>query len=198
MAGGTKRASVSDEPDSPPRERTRSAEELARDARAGSADAFAALVERFRPRLRAYLGRGAGQEAEDLTQETFLRAYQKLRQYDPSRPFAPWLYAVARSVAATQARRLRPAAAMPDAGLADAAPQPGDAVAADEQRAELWRLARRLLTEDQYRALWLRYARDAEVAEIAREMRRSRPAVRVLLHRGRKRLIDATRAAGTA
>jgi len=44
------------------------------------------------------------QDAEDLTQETFLRAYRSLYRYDPSLSFATWLFTIARRAAASHFR----------------------------------------------------------------------------------------------
>src|SRR5882757_4667543 len=72
-----------------------SAEELAVRARDGSRVSFDELVVRYRPRLVAFLTRRLGDaaEAEDVAQETFLRAYDHLDRYDPARPFSTWLFA---------------------------------------------------------------------------------------------------------
>jgi RNA polymerase sigma-70 factor (ECF subfamily) len=42
------------------------------------------------------------EEVEDVAQETFLRALGAIDRYDPGRPFAPWLYQIARNVARTR------------------------------------------------------------------------------------------------
>src|SRR3954471_6277402 len=82
-----------------------SAEELAVRARDGSRVSFDALVARYRPRLVAFLARRLADaaDAEDVAQETFLRAYDRLAQYDPTRPFATWLFAIGKNVAANHA-----------------------------------------------------------------------------------------------
>lgn len=70
--------------------------ELARD---GEGDAITLLVERYSPRLHRYLTRlvGRPEQAEDLLQDTWLRVMEKLDSFRADRPFAPWLYAVARN-----------------------------------------------------------------------------------------------------
>jgi len=71
--------------------------ELVEQARAGNARAFGTLVERYQRRifrLAFHLVR-TGAEAEDVTQETFVRAYQALDRFDGrSEPFT-WLYRIA-------------------------------------------------------------------------------------------------------
>ena len=69
----------------------------ARDARAGSADAFGKLVRLHGQALRAFLRRltGNGAQADDLAQDAFLFAWERIGRFDPARPFRPWLFAIA-------------------------------------------------------------------------------------------------------
>src|SRR5262250_791886 len=82
-----------------------SAEELAVRAREGSRVSFDELVVRYRPGLVAFLARrlARAEDAEDVAQETFLRAYDHLDRYDPSRPFSTWLFTIGKNVAANHA-----------------------------------------------------------------------------------------------
>ncbi len=66
-------------------------------ARAGDRDAFRALVERHSHSLfrLAYRMTGHEQDAEDVVQETFLRAYHHLGKFDGRASFASWLYRIA-------------------------------------------------------------------------------------------------------
>ena len=67
--------------------------ELARRCRRGDPDAWAELVRRFTPlvyRLSFRMVRD-GAEAEDVSQEVFLRMHRSFDSYDPSRPLAPWV-----------------------------------------------------------------------------------------------------------
>ncbi|NUP08151.1 MAG: sigma-70 family RNA polymerase sigma factor [Polyangiaceae bacterium] len=80
--------------------------ELIDRARAGDADAFGLLVRRHQRRiyrLAAHLTRSAA-EAEDVTQETFVRAYQALDRFDGrSEPFT-WMYRIAVNLSLNQIR----------------------------------------------------------------------------------------------
>lgn len=187
---------ASKSPDVP--EAASSAEELAARARSGSRASFDVLVVRFRPRLVAFLARRlvSPADAEDVAQETFLRAYDRLDRYDPSRPFATWLFAIGKNVAANHAlarsrRDTHEAAAAPPAKAA----APAVAAHADEVGAagDLWQRAAKVLPPDTYRMLWLRYVRDLSVREIAAEMNRSSVAIKVMLFRARRRLLEEVR-----
>jgi len=72
-------------------------EMLAVSAKAGQCVDFDSLVERYAARIHAFCLRatGSAQDAEDLTQATFLAAYESLGNYNDERPFGPWLFGVA-------------------------------------------------------------------------------------------------------
>jgi RNA polymerase sigma-70 factor (ECF subfamily) len=63
----------------------------------GDRRAYALLVEKYKSPIYnlAYRMTGNQEDAEDLTQETFIRTYQYLWRYDPRRKFFTWLYTIA-------------------------------------------------------------------------------------------------------
>lgn len=69
---------------------------LLEDARGGDREAFGTLVLRYERRLIRVLLRFVSdlELAKDLAQETFLRAFERLDQFDPSRRFGPWLFRI--------------------------------------------------------------------------------------------------------
>ncbi len=177
---------------SKPTEAAISAEELAARARAGSRGSFDELVVRLRPRLVAFLARRLtdAADAEDVAQETFLRAFDHLDRYDPARPFATWLFTIGKNVAANHAVARSRRAAHEQANAApDAAPVAEPRSAPDE----IWERAAKVLGPDAYRMLWLRYAQGLSVREIASELHRSTVAIKVMLFRARRRLLQEIR-----
>ena len=164
-------------------------EELARRAGAGCADSFTALVRRHGGGVFNYLLRMTGNphDAEDLTQETFLKVFRSLGRADPPVAFTAWLFTIARRTALNHFRAARPVDEL-DPETASGTPDPAALAAATEDRRSLWALARRLVKRRQFEALWLRYAEGLSVKEIARVMRLHSIHVRVLLHRGRQQL----------
>ena len=103
-------------------------------ARAGDSGAFRVLVERHSRQLfrLAFRMTGHQQDAEDVVQETFLRAYRQLTHFDARSSFGTWLYRIAAncSLDLIRARKRRSeqqeAEATPDPleSVADAAPAP--------------------------------------------------------------------------
>jgi RNA polymerase sigma-70 factor (ECF subfamily) len=83
-------------------------------ARAGSEVAFETLVDRYRePVVRlAYRLTHDADEAKDIAQDAFLRAYRRLGQFHPDRPFARWLFVIARNASRDAIRRRRRVAAL--------------------------------------------------------------------------------------
>ena len=72
-------------------------EEIALLVQQGNTDAFGSLVERYTPKLLRYarkflLGR---EDAEDMVQEVFIKAYTNINSFDISRRFSPWVYRIA-------------------------------------------------------------------------------------------------------
>jgi RNA polymerase sigma-70 factor (ECF subfamily) len=163
-------------------------EQLARDTQSGDWAGFDELVRRYEVRIyRFVLNCCAGHEADarELTQEAFVSAYLHLKKFDPSLSFATWLFTIARRKCIDRSRRARPT-------FADELPELPDvddpsALAERRETAEgLWRAARRVLSEAQYQTLWLHYAEDLSVREVARVVRRTQPHVKVLLFRARR------------
>lgn len=66
-------------------------------ARHGDTDAFGKLVQRYERRVMKVIRRFMPDQemAQDLAQETFLKAFDRLEQFDPSRRFGPWLFRIA-------------------------------------------------------------------------------------------------------
>ncbi len=92
---------------------------------AGDARAFEVLVRRHRTPIFSFLLRLTGDRAraEDLCQETFLKAVRASADWEPRARFQAWLYAIARHQAVDEARRqvFRRAERLDDAPAAAAA-----------------------------------------------------------------------------
>jgi RNA polymerase sigma-70 factor (ECF subfamily) len=159
-----------------------------RRAQSGCPDAFAALVDEYGPRILGYLRRWTGNDhdAEDLTQETFLKAYRGLARCSHVRALNGWLFTIARRTALNfqRARQCRP---WPCMEVSPELEEPSGVESGSEAGDRLWEVAR-TLPEEYFEALWLRYAEDLSVAEVARVLGISGLNVRVRLHRARRQL----------
>ena len=161
----------------------------------GQADAFGYLVQPYLPRLtrlaRARLG--SAFEAEDVVQQSVLRAFSHLRQFRREASFKTWLSAIAsnevshlrRDQAAASVQPLHEARAE---NLADPSNAP-DVQA--QRRQEVERLHRALTClPEKYRVLiQLRDLREMSVAETAESLSMTAGAVRTRHHRARKLLV---------
>ena len=84
--------------------------DLIRQATRGNVESFNLLVSRWEKRVYNYLLRITAnrEDALDLTQDAFLKAYQNLRKLDDPGRFAPWLYRIAHNEAYSMFRKRRP------------------------------------------------------------------------------------------
>lgn len=69
---------------------------LVEEVKRGNRNAFGELVQRYERRLIRVISRFIqdADTVDDLAQETFIRAYEKLDQFDPARRFSPWLFRI--------------------------------------------------------------------------------------------------------
>jgi RNA polymerase sigma-70 factor (ECF subfamily) len=103
-------------------------------AQAGDEAAFSGLVERYRPELQVHCYRmlGSFEDSEDLTQETFLRAWRKRRGFKGRSTFRAWLYRIATN-ACLDALARRPRRVLPQSEVPWLQPYPDELL--DEVRA---------------------------------------------------------------
>lgn len=94
--------------------------------RRGDMEGFNLLVSRWEKRVFNYLLRliGSPDDALDLSQDVFLKAYQNIRKLDDPARFGPWLYRIAHNEAYSLFRKRRPETALPET-------EPGEASALD-------------------------------------------------------------------
>ncbi len=158
---------------------------------------FELLVERYRgPVVRlvlALLGPRLADDAEDVTQEVFLRAYEGLAGFRQESRFATWLYRITYNLALDRLRRAarRPVVALDEERRAELS-APGESPFEHLARSDRARLVRDCLEElppPYQAALRLFYWLDVPVEEIAALLGVSVGTVKSYLCRGRTRLI---------
>ena len=161
---------------------------------AGEQDAFEALVERYKDAVQnlAYRMLGNTTEAEDVTQETFVRAYTQLATYKPAHKFSTWVLSIASHLAIDQLRRRRFLALPLDdvpflEWIVDSGTSPEQSALEGEQQDEIQVYLQRLPSK--YRAvIVLRYWYDFSYEEIARTLDLTPALVKARLHRARELL----------
>jgi RNA polymerase sigma-70 factor (ECF subfamily) len=166
-------------------------EELACRAQAGCEASFEQLARRFQAPVLQFLRRlGAGPDAEDLLQETLVRACVNLHRYRPRWRFAAWLFTIARRASINHRRRAGAVAACRELeSLPSRGPDPSHEAAEAEDRQRLWNTAARILSEEEMTAVWLFYVEDLSAREIAGVLERSWVSVKTMLFRARRRLL---------
>jgi RNA polymerase sigma-70 factor (ECF subfamily) len=169
-------------------------------------DAFRQLLDRYRQRVHQQLQVmiGSREEAEDLTQEVFLRVYRNRKSYRPQAKFVTWLSHIVRNLGrnALRDRRRRPAfpvlsashvedAAGLDRCLADdRVEMPGKPLERDEL-CQLIKSALAKLGQRQRTALELQQFRHQSYAQVGDSLQLTPQAAKSLLYRARNQLRTA-------
>jgi RNA polymerase sigma-70 factor, ECF subfamily len=166
---------------------------------------FTELLERYGARIFGHFFRVLGdrQDAEDLTQEVFLRVYRSRKRYQPRARFATWLFHITQNVArnAIRSRRRHPCVPLevlsgPEEGtlleslLFDRGEEPSRPV----ERAEMAKVVRAAvsgLAGRQRTAVELHQFEDRTYNEVAARMEMSPEAAKSLLYRARNQLRES-------
>jgi RNA polymerase sigma-70 factor (ECF subfamily) len=158
-------------------------------AQRGDRSAYELLLTRVVPLIRAFVRRRAGNApwCEDVVQDSLLAVHRSRHTYDPARPFAPWLYAIAqnRLIDTLRAQRRRLLREVDP----EAAREPG--IGARQERDMLLRDVRRalaILPDPQRRVIELLKFDDLSVREVAARLGMSEANVKVTAHRGYRAL----------
>jgi RNA polymerase sigma-70 factor, ECF subfamily len=166
--------------------------------RRGEVELFSILVERYQDRLYNLSLRllDNPDDALDAAQETFVRAYAALTQFEADRPFAPWLVRIATNVCFGLLRKRRPGIVSLDA----MEEREADATLAADDAADPQRQVERALRDEEvqcavlalpepYRTVvLLRYMEEMPYETIAAALEMPLGTVKTCLHRARQRL----------
>ena len=162
-------------------------------ARRGESEAFGELVRRTQTAVFnvCYRLMGERREAEDMAQEAFIRAYERLGTFDLERPFLPWVRRVAANLCLNHLSAQTPDQAELDEERDQAVPGEGPSSLV-EQRERSWRIHTALLAlPPRYRVvIELRHFQELSYDEIARTLDRPMSDIKSDLFRARKMLAE--------
>jgi RNA polymerase sigma-70 factor, ECF subfamily len=176
--------------------------ELVRRCLAGDERAYRELIERYERQVYSVAMRmvRVAEDAEDLTQETFVRMFKALDRYDPARPFPAWLLTIAARLSIDQLRRRRVKTVSlfrSEPGseeehvveFADPAPGPEELAERQEEQRGADRLIGSL--PEHYRiVVVLRHQQGLSYEEISEALRLPLGTVKARIHRARALLKD--------
>jgi RNA polymerase sigma-70 factor (ECF subfamily) len=162
----------------------------------GDLDAYGDIIREYQTSVFNVCLRILGnvQEAEDLTQDAFLRAYRNISQYDPSRPFGPWVRVLAANLCYNHLKKAR-LARVPledERGYPDQDSQRGPETWVEISQAnqdlyhKIWQLP-----DNQRVALELRHFQGMTYQEMASAMNLPLNTVRSHLFRARRNLAES-------
>lgn len=164
-------------------------------AQKGDPQAFSELVETYQKPVYnlCYRMLGTAEDAEDASQETFLRVYKSMRRYDNSRPFSTWLLSIAAHYCIDQIRRRRLSIVsieeLPVPDVPDVSPGLETTVGRNEERRRIRKLLDTLAPTDRA-AVIMYYWYDFSYDEICQALSLSVSAVKSRLHRARRAMAE--------
>ncbi|WP_318616103.1 RNA polymerase sigma factor SigW [Sporosarcina sp. YIM B06819] len=166
----------------------------------GHQDAFEEIVTLFQHRLYqvCYRMLGNAQEAEDIAQEAFVRAYTNIHTYDQNRKFSTWLFRIATNLCIDRIRKKKPDyyldAEVPGTEGLNMYSQIASPGELPEEQVEKMEMQERIHYEigrlpDKYRSvIILRYIEELPLQEIGDILNLPLGTVKTRVHRGREAL----------
>lgn len=175
---------------------------------AGDGEAFRLLVERYQRQIHALLVRMVRDPAlaEDLAQETLIKAHRAIATFDSRRRLSSWLFKIAHNTAIDHLRRHRPPTVPLETGedgrldplalLAEPETRSPEARARGRDLAEALQDALMALRPDYREVVLLRFQQGLPYEEIAEILELPLGTVKTHLHRARKQMAAALREGG--
>ena len=160
----------------------------------GERQTYALLVEEYKGPIfnLAYRMTGSHDDADDLTQETFIRAYQKLYRFDQSKKFFTWLYTIGINLIRNHLKKnVRDVSHQASSGPAIEQQQGNGRVEGDELSDDrMIRLEQviRKLPVDLREAIILKFVQDLTFEEVAKVTGDSVSAVKMRIYRGLEKM----------
>jgi len=159
----------------------------------GEVASFSQIVESHHLKVRSYIAKRCSNkaDAEDITQEIFIAAYHNLSQYDTAMSFSAWLFGIARNKSNEHFRKIKrnplsvDVQEIPEFSHTNS---PDILVSLDEKSKCFWEEAKRVLSEEQFTAIWLKYQSELSVTEISVALQMTISNAKIQLFRARKKL----------
>jgi RNA polymerase sigma-70 factor, ECF subfamily len=160
-----------------------------RQAQAGDIEAWSLLVETYQqPVFRlAYLLLGDPDDAEDVAQETFIRAYGALNRFRADLPLRPWLLRITTNLTHNWRRSASRYMAAVQRTFSPPDPSPPVSTEGTADSELLWQAVRRLSIKDQ-QVIYMRFFLDCSEEEMANVLHTARGTVKSRLHRALQHL----------
>ena len=157
--------------------------------KSGHTDDFSPLVERYQSSIIKYVFYLVGDQdvAEDIAQEAFVTAYQKLQQYNHRYAFSTWLYRIARNLAYQYLRTNRAVPLRFEHNLESDKPEPSDSIDKDIEAARI-RSVIATLKPNHRTVVYLYYWEDKSYEEIADILDKPLNTIRTWLRRSKEEL----------
>lgn len=168
--------------------------ELIKRTVAGDTEAFALLADRYSRSVYSLVARiaGSAEDAEELTQDVFLKAFDALGRFDGRSAFATWLYRIACNTALSHVRRRRIPSCPVDerrlAALPDDEAERLEEIVVRERRLEALGRSVEMLEAEERALVTLFYYEERPISECAAVLDLTECNVKVRLHRTRKKL----------
>lgn len=172
------------------------------EAKSGQQQAFRYLLDVFWNDVYLFQLKRLGNEheAEDITIETFSKAFDRIETFDEDFSFSTWIIAISKNLQIDKSRKRKvsvQAQTMAEyedqvKGVADRAPSPEDKLITQQQLDELLRFIKQLKPHYQ-EVINLRYFHEMSYNEISKQLNESLSSVKVRLLRARKLLAEIIR-----
>lgn len=169
---------------------------------AGNMSCYELLFERYQAQLYAATLQKTGdeQDARDILQETFVKAYFNLARYNPEYTFGQWIYTIARNLFIDYTRRKKSSTAtisIDRQGLGGISPaadtlNPEERIISDQRSTQLEKIMAEL--PPRYRTMIeLRFIKEYSYEEIAEKLNMPIGTVKTQIHRARERMCNLIR-----